>query len=103
MMPFQHVAVPQDEKPQLYHWLRFASLAHSPSFFFFFFSAAVASLTFFFQAQIQEDKDGRKEGKAKETEKGHWRMKESGEGATVGVWGGWWVNWMVKWGSRGES
>lgn len=38
MMPFQHVAVPQDEKPQLYHWLGFALLAgffSSPFFFLF--------------------------------------------------------------------
>lgn len=37
MMPFQHVVVPQDEKPQLYHWLGFASLVgfFSSSFFLF--------------------------------------------------------------------
>lgn len=54
VMPFQHVAAPQNEKPQLYHWLRFTSLAG----FFppppFFFQLAVVSLG------IQTDKDGGK-------------------------------------------
>lgn len=74
MMPFQHVAVPQDEKPQLYHWLRFASLACS-------FSSAVSSLAFFFaRLGFKKTKMGEKRERWRRRKRDSGELKKLGGG-----------------------